>query len=53
MIHILVLEDDKDLNQTVCRHLCAHNYDAVGVLNAAQAFDQMYVGHFDLVIPTL
>ena len=50
MIHILVVEDDKDLNQTVCRHLCAHHYDAVGALNAAQAFNQMYAGHFDLVI---
>lgn len=50
MINILVVEDDKDLNQTVCRHLCAHNYDAVGALNAAQAFDQMYSGHIDLVI---
>lgn len=50
MIHILVVEDDKDLNRTVCRHLCAHNYDAVGVFNAMEAFDQMFSGHFDLVI---
>lgn len=50
MIHILVVEDDKDLNQTVCRHLRAHNYETVGALSASQAFDQIYEGHFDLII---
>ena len=50
MIHILVVEDDKDLNRTVCRHLCAHNYDVVGVFSAEQAYDQMFAGHFDLII---
>ena len=50
MVHILVVEDDKDLNRTVCRQLSAHNYDAVGVSDAAQAFDQMFIGHFDLII---
>lgn len=50
MIHILVVEDDKDLNHAVCRHLCAHNYDAVGALNVIDAYDKMFAGHFDLVI---
>ncbi len=50
MIHILVVEDDRDLNQTVCRHLNARDYRAVGVLRAAEAFDQLYAGHFDLII---
>lgn len=50
MIHILVVEDDKDLNQTVCRYLNAQRYKAVGVLRASEAFDQMYAGHFNLII---
>lgn len=50
MIHILIVEDDKELNRTVCRHLSAHNYLTVGVLRAEEAFDQLYAGHFDLVI---
>lgn len=40
MIRILLVEDDKDLNQTVCRHLNAHNYQTIGVPNAADAFEE-------------
>lgn len=50
MIHILIVEDDKDLNQTVCRHLNDSGYHASGVLRAMDAFDRLYSGHFDLVI---
>lgn len=50
MIHILVVEDDKDLNKAVCRYLNDHNYQTTGVLRAAEAFDQMYSVHFDLII---
>lgn len=50
MIHILLVEDDKDLNQAVCRHLNSRNYRAVGVLSAADAFDQLYANHYDLII---
>lgn len=50
MIHILVVEDDRDLNETVCRHLNAHGYQASGVLCAADALDRLYAAHFDLVI---
>lgn len=50
MIHILVVEDDKDLNRAVCKHLSVHHYDAVGALDAEQAFDLMFAEHFDLVI---
>ena len=39
---ILVLEDDKDLNRVVCRHLNAHQFYAVGCLNAREAYDKMY-----------
>ena len=50
MIHILVVEDDRDLNEAVCRHLSSRNYQATGVLCASDAFDQMYAGHVDLII---
>ena len=50
MIHILVVEDDKDLNETVCRHLTNRNYRATGVLRATDAFDQLYANHIDLII---
>ena len=50
LIHILVVEDDKDLNQTVCRHLTACGYQTTGVARAMDAFDQLYSNHIDLII---
>lgn len=50
MIHILLVEDDKDLNQVVCRHLNRSGYQAVGCLNAIEAYEQLYTGQFDLLI---
>lgn len=50
MIHILLIEDDQDLNQTVCRHLNARGYQTTGVLKASDAFDQFYSNHIDLII---
>ena len=50
MINIRVVEDDRDLNQTVCRHLITRKYNAVSALNAAEAFDQLYAHPVDLII---
>ena len=50
MIHILVVEDDRDLNEAVCRHLSSRNYQTTGVLRASDAFDQLYASHIDLII---
>lgn len=50
MISILVVEDDKDLNQTVCSVLKRHDYSVKGALDANDAFDLMYTDKFDLVI---
>ncbi len=50
MIRILLVEDDKDLNQTVCRHLNAHNYQTIGVPNAVDAFEKLYANNIDLII---
>jgi DNA-binding response OmpR family regulator len=50
MIHILVVEDDKDLNQSVCKHLNNHQYQACGCQNATEAYDCMYTERFDMII---
>ena len=39
MFQILVLEDDKELNKTVCSYLRSNGYDAVGCLNANDAYE--------------
>ena len=50
MLKILVVEDDRDLNRTVCAFLNRSGYEAVGCLNATDAYDAMYETMFDLVV---
>lgn len=50
MFKILVVEDDKKLNKSVCVFLKNNGYDTVGCLNAAEAFDALYENVFDLII---
>lgn len=50
MFKILVLEDDRDLNHTVCAFLNQSGYEAIGRLNADEAYDAMYNNTFDLII---
>ena len=50
MFHILVVEDDKDLNRTVCTFLNSSGYEAVGCLSAGDAYDAMYETVFDLIV---
>mgnify|MGYP005789369675 FL=1 len=51
MFKILVVEDDRQLNKTVCTYLNQNGYQAEGVLNANDAYDAMYGGTmFDLII---
>lgn len=51
MFQILVVEDDKELNHTVCTYLNRNGYETVGCLNASEAYDAMYGGTpFDLII---
>ena len=38
MFKILVVEDDKDLNKTVCSFLNHSGYESVGCLNANDAY---------------
>lgn len=51
MFKILVVEDDKELNRSVCSYLSQNGFDAAGCLNANDAYDAMYGGTlFDMII---
>lgn len=50
MFKILVVEDDRELNRTVCSYLMQQGYTAVGCLNGKEAYDAMYGHIFDLII---
>ena len=50
MFKILVVEDDKELNKTVCSFLDHNGYDAFGCLDANEAYDALYENVFDLIV---
>lgn len=51
MFKLLVVEDDMELNKTVCSYLNQNGYEAVGCLSANEAYDVMYGGALvDLII---
>ena len=51
MFKILVVEDDRELNKSVCAFLGQNGYDAVGCLGAEEAYDALYDGGtFDMII---
>ncbi len=50
MFRILVVEDDRDLNRTVCSFLNGSGYEAVGCLDANGAYDAMYGNTFDIIV---
>ena len=50
MFQILVVEDDKDLNRTVCAFLNSSGYQATGCLDANAAYDAMYGTMVDLIV---
>ena len=50
MFKILVVEDDRDLNRTVCSFLNQTGYEATGCLSATEAYDAMYCNMFDLIV---
>jgi len=50
MITILVVEDDKKLNQIVCTYLNDSGFSANGYLNADEAYDEMYNNQYELII---
>lgn len=50
MFQILVLEDDQDLNRTVCAFLNQAGYQATGCLDAPSAYEALYAQVFDLIV---
>lgn len=50
MINILVVEDESNLNHTVCTYLNSNGYSAKGCLSANEAYDAMYGVLYDLII---
>lgn len=51
MFKILVVEDDKELNRTVCAYLRQNGYETLACLSANEAYDAMYGGTvFDMII---
>ena len=50
MFQILVVEDDKKINQSICSFLNRNGYEATGCLSASDAYDAMYLKVFDLII---
>ena len=50
MFKILVVEDDVQLNRSVCSFLNQSGYSATGCLNATDAYDAMYENVFDLIV---
>ena len=50
MIRILVVEDHPEMNHAVCAFLRQQGYEAVGCLNAQEAYDAMYGSMFDVII---
>lgn len=50
MFKILVVEDDRELNRSVCSFLNHSGYKATGCLSADEAYDAMYETVFDLIV---
>jgi DNA-binding response OmpR family regulator len=51
MFKLLIVEDDRELNRTVCSYLNQNGYETTGCLSADEAYDEMYGGTmFDLII---
>lgn len=50
MFKIMVLEDDKELNRTVCAFLNQSGYEAIGCMDANDAYDVLYENTIDLIV---
>ncbi len=50
MFKILVVEDDKELNKTVCSFLNHSGYEAKGCMNAIDAYDALAESVYDLIV---
>jgi DNA-binding response OmpR family regulator len=50
MFRILVVDDDQDINKSVCLFLEKNGYEVKGCLSADDAFAEMYGNPYDLII---
>jgi two-component system, OmpR family, response regulator len=50
MFKILIVEDDKELNSSVCSFLSMNGFETVGCYGVNDAFDEMYINTFELII---
>ena len=50
MVKILIVEDDKELNSTICKYLNLNGFETSGCLSAVSAYDTMYGNSFDIII---
>lgn len=50
MFKILLVEDDRELNRTVCSFLNQNGYETTGCLGANEAYNAMYDSIFDMII---
>lgn len=50
MINILVVEDDKKLNQYVCTYLNDYGFNAKGCICVKDAYDEMYNNLYEMII---
>ncbi len=50
MFRILVVEDDRDLNRTVCSYLSQNGFGTTGCLDAESAYDALYENVYDMII---
>ena len=50
MIHILVVDDNAALNQSICAYLNDSGYEAKGCLSAESAYDAMYNSLYEVII---
>lgn len=50
MIKILVVEDDENLNKSICIFLNQKGFETHSCFNGDEAFDVLYKNNFDLII---
>ncbi len=50
MVHILVVDDDPKLNKAVCTYLNDCGFTAKGMLNAREAYEELYNSLYDLIV---
>lgn len=50
MFKILVVDDERELNRSVCSFLNHSGYEATGCLSADEAYDAMYENMYDLIV---